>query len=500
MYPENQDVKTPLRISRLIERDYMRIESLDISPGKHSLIVLKGPNEAGKTSALRGVISALTGKKADPEQPIRTGKKASSVEITLADDVADVFKVSASWTPGGRYLSLRELFADGTTAKRPAGQTMIQSMLGALSFSPLLFMNKRGSERLKMVLDALGKRPAYDALQIRRKTVFDRRTEQNRTLGEKKTLANQNLDPSPQKTLEPITDAALKAELGQIEAHNAKIRQNREKLAEHQRNTAKLENEQKTARAAAELLEKEIEALKARLIRIEASVRERDLEIAAREEKEASYEAKIATLAPLEPDDVLGRINANQEHNSKVAQQQEARKLAAEAVEAAHKINALTAAIEAVDDEILNLVQSSELAKSIPGLGVSPAGDLTYEGLPLEQASGQRQLELSCLVGMATNPRLRVMCFDEGDRLDPDSIKHLGALAEKNGYQLWMTAVYAGEADDHTHVVQLLDCLAEGATPPADPQAGVAEMYEKTDEAAAGQASQAVADFDELEL
>jgi hypothetical protein len=40
------------------------------------------------------------------------------------------------------------------------------------------------------------------------------------------------------------------------------------------------------------------------------------------------------------------------------------------------------------------------------------------------------------------------MCIDEGDCLDQDAISRLVQIAEDDDFQVWMTAVYAGNEDD----------------------------------------------------
>jgi hypothetical protein len=67
-----------------------------------------------------------------------------------------------------------------------------------------------------------------------------------------------------------------------------------------------------------------------------------------------------------------------------------------------------------------------------------------------------RRLEVSCLVGMAASPSLRVLCVDEGDQLDDASIARLIELAQARDYAVWMTAIRAGDPNNpETHVVDI---------------------------------------------
>ena len=84
---------------------------------------------------------------------------------------------------------------------------------------------------------------------------------------------------------------------------------------------------------------------------------------------------------------------------------------------------------------------------AVPGL-VFNGKEFMHDGHPVEQMSGMRKLEISTLLGMAENPRLKAMVIDEGDQLDDAAVRRLAEIALERKYVVFMTAIRAGDPDD----------------------------------------------------
>ncbi|HSW46488.1 MAG TPA: hypothetical protein VLM89_13050, partial [Phycisphaerae bacterium] len=162
--------------------------------------------------------------------------------------------------------------------------------------------------------------------------------------------------------------------------------------------------------------------------------------------------------------DISAELARIQAHNEQARRQaaHHARRAERDAAEA--QARALTVQLAALDDEVEATLTASEIGRSVPGLSFA-AGDLLHEGIPFSQASGMRRLELSALIGMAANPRLRIMCIDEGDQLDDAAMARLRDLAKARDYQVWMTAIRAGdEHDADTCLIRINNGTAEGGS------------------------------------
>jgi hypothetical protein len=76
----------------------------------------------------------------------------------------------------------------------------------------------------------------------------------------------------------------------------------------------------------------------------------------------------------------------------------------------------------------------------VPGLGINDSG-VTFNDLPLEQASTAEQLRVSVAIGLALNPKLKVLLVRNGNALDSKSLALVSEMAEKAGAQIWMERV-----------------------------------------------------------
>jgi hypothetical protein len=100
----------------------------------------------------------------------------------------------------------------------------------------------------------------------------------------------------------------------------------------------------------------------------------------------------------------------------------------------------------------------------VPGLGFSDDG-LTFEGLPFEQASYAQQLRVAVAMGLAQNPKLKVLLIRHGNALDATSLQLLGELATQHGAQVWLERV-AESADGVSVFIEEGRVTSPGATTP----------------------------------
>ena len=87
------------------------------------------------------------------------------------------------------------------------------------------------------------------------------------------------------------------------------------------------------------------------------------------------------------------------------------------------------------------LKQIKDAKYPLQGLSVSDSGDVLLEGLPFEQAASAEQLRASVAIGLALNPKLRVLLIRDGSLLDEDSLALLCKMAEDADAQVWLERV-----------------------------------------------------------
>lgn len=71
----------------LVNRDTKKIALKIIEALEGQSVTIGGPNRAGKTSAIRGLVAALGGKELLPEDPVRHGAEAGRVVVELPEFV-----------------------------------------------------------------------------------------------------------------------------------------------------------------------------------------------------------------------------------------------------------------------------------------------------------------------------------------------------------------------------------------------------------------------------
>ena len=76
----------------------------------------------------------------------------------------------------------------------------------------------------------------------------------------------------------------------------------------------------------------------------------------------------------------------------------------------------------------------------ISGLGFDDDG-VTYQGVPLKQASAAEQLRVSVAMAMALNPKVRVIRITDGSLLDSDNLALIEQMAADQDFQVWIERV-----------------------------------------------------------
>jgi hypothetical protein len=78
----------------------------------------------------------------------------------------------------------------------------------------------------------------------------------------------------------------------------------------------------------------------------------------------------------------------------------------------------------------------------IEGLGFDTVKrEVIYNELPFDQASHAEQMKTSMAIGMAINPKLRIMRIKDGSLLDDKTLAIVAAMAEEHDFQVWIECV-----------------------------------------------------------
>lgn len=424
-----------LRLTQLEARNFKCIEALNITPGNKTLIIFKGPNEAGKTTAMEGFMAAIGGKQLTPDVPITKGKDEGHVTVTLGGENGNQYEVTRQFRRGkSDILTVRDISGERPRQLK-AGQTLLDGLFDDLTFDPLAFVEADKKQQVRMLMSAEGLLEQYDQAQAERATLYDDRKEVNREIKRLAALVESTPDPAPGKDLEEISDEALAGKMQEAQDHNA----NRNALQ-----TAICNLGQALAEWDAEVR------------RLEAEIEQTRRAVSGGEESLAKRKAELEELGPpIDAEALQAKLSECSEHNELCANQKSHRERLGELGEQEENAQELSDEIAQVDASLVEKLNATSLFKDVPGLEIRDGG-IWHNDLPLSQASGMRRLDISCLVGMAANKTLRVMLVDEGDKLDDDSLTRLCDLADQHSYQILMTAVRLGDpSDPDTYVCEL---------------------------------------------
>ena len=410
------------KIVRLEAENIKRLTAVEISPDPDgSLVVIGGNNAQGKSSVLDAITMALGGGKVIPEEPVRRGARKGRILADLGDIV-----VERQFTAGGgTTLAVRD--ADGKRQSSP--QAILDKLCSRVAFDPLAFATDKPDKQSEQLRELVGL--DFSALDAKAKALYEERTDENRRLrdlqGELRSLA---FHPG----VEAVDIAALVRELGEKREANEARRVAATAAEQHRRNIEQIDKlTADTERKLAEVQRQLAELAASRLE--QETLERRHLDAVKDPEDTAPLEARLASAT-----DENRKADENvryEAHRAKVA-------------ELETKTRKLTSAIEACDDDRRAAIAAATFP--VPGLGFDAQGTVTFNGLPLSQASQAERIRVSVGVGLASHPDLRVLLVREGSLLDDGAMKQLAALAKEHDAQLWIERV--GDSDAGAVVIE----------------------------------------------
>ncbi|MEK5071688.1 AAA family ATPase [Sporosarcina sp. FSL K6-1508] len=174
-----------MKIIKLVAENVKGLKAVEIVPNG-TLQVISGKNGQGKSSVLDSIWLALGGadatKGSNTTRAIRDGEESAFVTLDLGDIIA-----TRKWTSNDKS-TLKVESKDGTVFSSP--QSMMNNLVGKLSFDPLSFSNLDNKKQLEILLDMVKLPKNPSELDEEKKMVYDERTLVNRELKNLKLLSD----------------------------------------------------------------------------------------------------------------------------------------------------------------------------------------------------------------------------------------------------------------------------------------------------------------------
>lgn len=396
-----------MKIISLQAENLKRLVAVQITPDGN-LVQITGKNGQGKTSVLDSIWWALDGAKHIQSVPIRQGATEARIRLDLGEII--VTRTFAAGKDGETTSKITVENAQG--AKFPTPQTMLDELLGSLTFDPLAFARMEPKAQLATLRSFV---TDYDfaAADAANKADYEMRRELTRKVKEYEIAARNMGQPFD---LPPSPDLAVADEISEKEyVDKMTTAAQRNKEIDHARAN------RGNALLAIETLKKEIARLTENLGKMEKA---------------------YAELPPLEePQDLTAmnvEFNSICETNKKIRATAGVVKLAKQAKECADRADKLTQQMDKRTADAAEAVRAAALP--VDGITFTDEAVL-LNAVPFNQASDAEQLRASVAVAMALNPKLKVIRVRDGSLLDEDSMKLLEAMAVEKDYQVWIERV-----------------------------------------------------------
>ena len=398
-----------MKIVRLTAANVLRLKAVEITPDG-TVQVITGRNAQGKSSVLNAIFLALSGGTAAREikRPIRDGEDHAEVTLDLGNIV-----VTRTWDDKGTKLVVKA--ADGATYKSP--QTLLDQLVGKLSFDPLAFTRLSARDQREALLDLLGL--DFTDADRERARLYDNRLEIGRRAHSFGEL------PRVEKGA-PVAEVSASAILDRLDA--ARRKQEKIDALRHERRGFVTEIER-------------VEADIKRLIQRKAELG-RDLakmqDVLDNLPEPENIDTLRAELGTIEGRNLAARRNAQ------ILRDREAQKAHEETYAE------LGRAIAVIDASKARAIAEANMP--VAGLGFDESG-VTFGGVPFSQASSAEQIRVSLGMAMAMNPTLRVIRIMDGSLLDSDSLAAITDAAEEHDFQIFLEMVGNAETADAASIV-----------------------------------------------
>lgn len=384
-----------MKIIALEAENVKHLRVVNIKPDG-SLVVVGGDNEAGKTCVLDSIEYALNGASSIPSKPIRVGQKKARVVLDLGD-----IQVTRTFTAKGTNLTVKN--KEGATFASP--QAMLDKLVGELTFDPLEFSKMDAKKQAAVLKQLVGLN--FDKADADYKELFAKRTLVHRRGTEVKAHFSSMTkhDGMPD---EEISASGLSDKYAAALVHNQKIDISNQKL-KHEIDEL-------------ESLEKQVKKLKSDIKKRQKAIQDSGVMI----DSEAIHK-QIA-----DAESVNTKIRENKTYQANHVELTELRKQSG-------LLNKRMSKIMDTRSKAL-----SEAKFPIKGLAVND-DVVTFEDIPFVQCSAAQRIKISVAIGLAMNPKLRVLLIREGSLLDEKNLEMVANMAEEADAQIWMERVSKGK-------------------------------------------------------
>lgn len=428
-----------LHVLQLSAQDFMGLRAVQVQLTPEGAL-FTGDNGSGKTSALSILEAAFCGKAGEPKAPIRDGTFHAEIGVVVGVDGEPRFKVTKEWDNDGKPGKLIVTGVDGARFASP--QKMLDELYNTLTFDLSAFLSPKGAQtpdatikkQVEMLLTACPLDVDLDKLAAERKKLYDTRTAVKRDLD---TYAVKLRTTTRADVPERIPTDALRTQLREASAAAATLAADRKRV---------------------EVIDADIAALR---LRFQALQKERE-EIVAR--VAAAPALDVGTLET----QLAAAERQNEEAIRLASENTKYAELMKDLGEAKKKVEALTAGIEALDQQKFEALARARFPVAGMGLDETLGITLTEDGrtVPFLQVNTARRIDIAFRILAKLHGNLKIARIADGNDLDHKTLAMIARTAAVLERQLFIERI---NGDGSLPVLEFSDgnVTARAAVPPA---------------------------------
>ena len=412
----------PQHIIGLQAENVKRLTAVKIElPPAPGTVIIAGENAAGKSSVLDAICAAIGGGDWAIPEPIRKGAERALVVLTTEDLV-----VTRRFTAENTYLDVSN--RDGLPYKSP--QSLLDSLVAKVALDPVKFADMPAKQQASVLLKLCPLDLNIEDPGTAYPRLYEERALSNRVLAQREAVLAQ----TPPVEAPPV-EVSVQTLLERASVLRGEQSVQQGKAAEAQTAQAEMQ----TAQADVAKTKEALQLAEARLA-----------------QRTANYEACVQALAAVP--NVDAEVAAAHEA---VAAAERTNALARKAQERAAleaQVLAGRATVEKLENALRrNLAERADAFKHakfpVSDLSVDDAGQLTYKGVLLCQASRAEQIKVGLALAAACNPTLKVCFIRDGSLLDAQSMATVEEVAKAHNLQVWLERV----GDDGPAAIQIVE-------------------------------------------
>ena len=403
-----------MKIIKLTASNVKRLKAVSFTPNGH-INRISGANGSGKTSVLDAIVWALTGTSTVPSLPVRKGSGKAEIIVEMEDII-----VTRRFTEGGSRNGVLAIESKDGKTRFQGPQDMLDKLMGRISFDPLEFLRMHPKKQFEVLYSLVLPDIDPSTLNIQKHPDYITRRELKKEVTALETRRDAILVPADLPR-EKRDEAALLKQLGEVGEHNARIERERSHRESIQRTQAETLRTNQELREQIAKLEKE---LKAGVDTFERTRRIIEKWEPLAEPKNAAHYTEAITQAKI--------VNA-------AIDRRDQRELLQKEIDAIEKrVDTLSDRLQKHEDANIKAIEEAHFP--VEGLSFGDE-EVIYEGIPFNQVSNADQIRASVAIGMAANPKLRVMLIKDGSLLDDKSLEIISGMSWEKDTQMFIEQV-----------------------------------------------------------